>query len=208
MEICVSLSSYHGQRRASWIDAITGFDPLLTLPTVLTSSATSTGCTWLFSSFLMRTTCSTGRTWLFSSFLMRTTCSTMAQAARSSRRSNATHTLNSLGRGAGRGRGRGGGARSASNDAHMEGGGRGAVRGHRNRDVRVCFTCNGIGHHQDVCSNNVQASEGQAATPQRKAANLRALSYQISQADDDGSFYGTETGREPTGQRGRVQFYE
>ena len=26
MEICVSLSSYHGQRRASWIDAIAGYD--------------------------------------------------------------------------------------------------------------------------------------------------------------------------------------
>ena len=26
MEICVSLSSYHGQRRASWIDAFAGYD--------------------------------------------------------------------------------------------------------------------------------------------------------------------------------------
>jgi len=26
MEICVSLSSYHGQRRASWINAIAGYD--------------------------------------------------------------------------------------------------------------------------------------------------------------------------------------
>ena len=86
----------------------------------------------------------------------------------------AQRTLNSFGRGDRRDRGRGGGARSASNDR-----GRGRDRGRQ--DPIVCHTCNGVGHHRNVCPNNAQASEGQDSHAQlRELKELRAKKEDVA----------------------------